>query len=51
VNARGAISLPGAPGITQRLRLEKEGVAFNSGGAVDLARFGWPAVRRSRRGA
>jgi methylated-DNA-protein-cysteine methyltransferase-like protein len=41
VNARGAISMPGASGITQRLRLEKEGVRFNAGGAIDLNRFGW----------
>jgi len=48
VNARGAISLPGANGITQRLRLEKEGVRFNAGGAIDLAQFGWPARRTTR---
>ena len=46
VNARGAISLPGSSGITQRLRLEKEGVRFNAGGGIDLKRFGWPAERR-----
>ena len=43
VNARGAISLPGSPGVTQRLRLEREGVRFNSRGVTDLARFGWRA--------
>jgi alkylated DNA nucleotide flippase Atl1 len=42
VNARGAISLPGSSGITQRLRLEKEGVRCNAGGAIDLTDFGWP---------
>jgi methylated-DNA-protein-cysteine methyltransferase-like protein len=51
VNARGAISLPGSGGITQRLRLEKEGVRFNARGAIDLEQFGWPAARRRRRGA
>lgn len=50
VNARGAISLPGSSGITQRLRLEREGVRFNAGGAIDLERFGWPAAGQGRRG-
>lgn len=43
VNARGAISLP--PGsesaVTQRLRLEREGVRFDARGRIELARFGW----------
>ena len=43
VNARGAISLPGSAGVTQRLRLEAEGVRFNSRGVIDLKVFGWPA--------
>ncbi|HET7226725.1 MAG TPA: MGMT family protein [Candidatus Eisenbacteria bacterium] len=43
VNARGAISLPpgSASAVTQRLRLEREGVRFGPGGRIDLARFGW----------
>lgn len=42
LNARGAISLRGSDAITQRLRLEREGVRFSARGAVDLARYGWP---------
>jgi methylated-DNA-protein-cysteine methyltransferase-like protein len=43
VNARGAISLPPGSGadVTQRLRLEREGVRFDARGRVDLKRFGW----------
>ncbi len=43
VNARGAISLPPDRGddVTQRLRLEREGVRFDARGRIDLARFGW----------
>jgi methylated-DNA-protein-cysteine methyltransferase-like protein len=43
VNARGAISLPpmGGADVTQRLRLEKEGVRFDARGRIDLARYGW----------
>ena len=43
VNARGAISLPPASGadVTQRLRLEREGVKFGPNGRIDLKRFGW----------
>ena len=53
INAQGRISLrrdgPGA-GVPQRLRLEREGVAFDAAGRVPLARFGWaPAVRAGRR--
>jgi len=48
VNARGAISLPGSGGITQRLRLEREGVKFDGRGAIDLGRFGWPNRPRRR---
>ncbi len=49
VNARGAISLPpgGGGDVTQRLRLEREGVRFDGRGRIDLARFGWrPGARR-----
>ena len=51
VNARGAISLPGPSGVTQRLRLEREGVRFNSRGLIDLAAFGWHSQSGARRGA
>jgi methylated-DNA-protein-cysteine methyltransferase-like protein len=30
-----------ATGLTQRLRLEREGVRFDARGRVDLERFGW----------
>lgn len=46
VNARGAISLRADGAVTQRLRLTREGVRFNAGGVIDLARFGWPTRRR-----
>ena len=61
INAQGRISLrrdgPGA-GVSQRQRLEREGVLFDGAGRVALARFGWRAsagagpdddVRRGRR--
>ncbi len=51
VNARGAISLPpgGGADVTQRLRLEREGVRFDARGRIDLARFGWrPGARAVR---
>lgn len=45
LNARGVISLPpgSSSAITQRLRLEKEGVRFDAAGRVDLSRYGWRA--------
>jgi methylated-DNA-protein-cysteine methyltransferase related protein len=51
VNARGAISLPPMSGddLTQRIRLEKEGVRFDARGRVDLERYGWrPGSARKR---
>lgn len=48
INAQGAISLTGAAAITQRLRLETEGVRFNARGRVDLDLFGWTPRRRRR---
>jgi methylated-DNA-protein-cysteine methyltransferase-like protein len=54
VNARGEISLGrlGGADVTQRLRLEREGVKFNARGRIDLKVFRWtpgsgkrPAVR------
>ncbi len=49
VNARGGISLPpsGGSDVTQRLRLEREGVRFDARGRIDLARFGWRPGRPS----
>ena len=51
VNARGAISLPPGRGadVTQRIRLEREGVRFDARGRIELERFGWrPGVRGAR---
>ena len=51
VNARGAISLPpgGGADVTQRLRLEREGVRFDARGRIDLERYGWrPGARAAR---
>jgi len=48
LNARGAISLPGHHGLTQRLLLAQEGVRFDGRARVDLARFGWrPRTRNA----
>jgi len=44
INAQGRLSLERAgraSGVTQRLRLEGEGVKVNAAGRVSLARFGW----------
>lgn len=44
VNAQGKISLrsdAGGHDVTQRLRLEREGVRFNPNGAIDLGKFRW----------
>ncbi|HEV2149003.1 MAG TPA: MGMT family protein [Longimicrobiaceae bacterium] len=44
VNARGGISLRGPESggaVTQRLRLEREGVEFDARGRLSLERFGW----------
>ncbi|HEY7028215.1 MAG TPA: MGMT family protein [Gemmatimonadales bacterium] len=48
LNFRGGISIPGGTGITQRLRLEAEGVRFSQRGTVDLSRQGWPPTRPRR---
>jgi methylated-DNA-protein-cysteine methyltransferase-like protein len=50
INARGEISLTpmGGADVTQRLRLEREGVCFDGRGRVDLSNFGWrPGARAS----
>jgi methylated-DNA-protein-cysteine methyltransferase-like protein len=44
INAQGKLSLEQAgssSGVTQRLRLEREGVTVDAAGRVSLARFGW----------
>lgn len=42
LNAQGGISMrSGAAPLTQRLRLEREGVVFDQAGRVKLARFAW----------
>jgi methylated-DNA-protein-cysteine methyltransferase-like protein len=46
-NAQGKLSLervvPGG-GLQQRFRLEREGVEFDAGGRVSLARYGWKST-------
>ena len=52
VNARGAISLPpgGGHDVTQRIRLEREGVRFDARGRINLERYGWrPGFRTAGR--
>ena len=43
LNARGTLSLRRSPGgeITQRIRLEREGVRFDAGGRITLQRLQW----------
>jgi methylated-DNA-protein-cysteine methyltransferase-like protein len=43
ISAKGKISLPRSSGadVTQRLRLDREGVRFDGRGRVDLRVFGW----------
>lgn len=43
VNARGELSARSDPGgeLVQRALLEREGIAFDARGRIDLARFGW----------
>ena len=51
VNARGEISLGplGGADVTQRLRMEREGVRFNARGRIDLKVFRWnPDLRTDR---
>jgi len=49
INARGMVSLraSGGAALTQRLLLEREGVAFDGRGRVSLERFRWQPSRRS----
>src|SRR5262249_53900133 len=49
INAQGKLSLEQAgssSGITQRLRLEREGVTVDAAGRVSLTRFGWRVQER-----
>lgn len=43
INARGKLSLEAtsSSGLTQRIRLAREGVRVDAGGRVSLAKFGW----------
>ncbi len=47
INARGEISMrsAGGPDSEQRVHLEAEGVEFDAGARVDLARYRWRAHR------
>ena len=51
VNARGEISLGPLDGadVTQRLRLEREGVKFSARGRIDLKAFAWKSGSRGTR--
>ena len=52
INAQGRLSLErvgSSSGLTQRVRLEREGVKVDAGGRVSLARFGWRLRKRRRR--
>ena len=53
INAQGRLSLErvgSSSGLTQRLRLEREGIRVDAAGRVSLAKFGWrvsdPTSRR-----
>jgi methylated-DNA-protein-cysteine methyltransferase related protein len=41
INAQGKISLQGDSAAKQRLRLEAEGLAFDSRGRIDLQKYRW----------
>ena len=49
INAKGEISLCpfGGADVTQRLRLEREGVRFDARGRTDLTTFGWRPFSRT----
>lgn len=56
INAQGRLSLERAGrghGLTQRMKLQREGVVVDAAGRVSLARFGWklaspPASKRAK---
>jgi methylated-DNA-protein-cysteine methyltransferase related protein len=52
INARGELSLErgrSGAGLTQRMRLEREGVQFDAAGRVSLARFAVGSASAARR--
>jgi methylated-DNA-protein-cysteine methyltransferase related protein len=52
INAQGKLSLARAgasAGLTQRLRLEREGVRVDAAGRVSLPRFGWRLAKPTRK--
>jgi len=52
INAQGRLSLErsaSGAGITQRLRLVREGVIVDTGGRVSLEKFGWRTRESKRR--
>ena len=52
INAQGRLSLErsaSGAGITQRLRLVREGVVVDAGGRVSLEKFGWRTRESKRR--
>lgn len=54
INAQGKLSLEqkgSSSGITQRLRLEREGVKLDAAGRVALATFGWQLAATAPRRA
>ena len=51
INAQGRLSLERAgraSGLTQRMRLEREGVRVDAAGRVSLAKYGWRVTPASR---
>jgi len=54
INARGTVSARGTQSggaLTQRMILEREGVAFDGAGRVALDRFGWKPTGKHRAAA
>jgi methylated-DNA-protein-cysteine methyltransferase-like protein len=54
INAQGRLSLERSAlgaGLTQRVRLVKEGVAVDAAGRVSLDRYGWSIARTPKRPA
>ncbi len=47
VNAAGKISQRPGGALTQRILLEREGIAFDAAGRIRLSRFGWRAPKRA----
>ena len=53
INAQGKLSLArgnASGGVTQRLKLEREGVRVDAGGRVSLERYRWKPSGKSRSG-